>query len=297
MTDGAQSGDGSITISYSQTDDPEPPTDNPAVTGTLGNNGWYTSDVTVDWNWTDSGLGVDASNCMQSSGSSGEGASVPVSSSCHDLAGNSASDSMTFAIDKSAPTLTCDSPAKVMPIGISGAALVASVEDSISGPLASSVSAPADTSSVGVKTASLNGEDVAGNSTTAGCPYTVAYGFDGFASPSPGSTLPRSRPFIGAMFALTDATGNRMTPATAAALAAAGKVEATLTGPGINPQTAQCAWNKNGKNFVCPMNTPAGLRTGTGNAYTITAKEDLGGGFVRAPAVGPDANPETVHFK
>ena len=39
-------------------DDTIPPADAPAVTGTQGNNGWYTSDVTVNWNWTDAG-GID----------------------------------------------------------------------------------------------------------------------------------------------------------------------------------------------------------------------------------------------
>jgi hypothetical protein len=56
------------------------PTDDPAVTGTLGNNGWYTSKVSVAWNWTDAdGPGVDASNCTQTSDSGSTEGSVTLS--------------------------------------------------------------------------------------------------------------------------------------------------------------------------------------------------------------------------
>lgn len=82
------------------------PADAPLVSGTSGNNGWYTSDVLVAWTWTDAGSGIDSSNCTQTSGSSGEGSGVVVASSCTDLAGNAASDSRTFMIDKMAPTVT-----------------------------------------------------------------------------------------------------------------------------------------------------------------------------------------------
>jgi hypothetical protein len=92
-------------VKYSS--DTTKPTDAPVVTGTLGTNNWYTSDVSVAWNWTDEagGSGIDAANCTQNSDSGGvEGALVPVSSSCQDLAGNQASDSRSFNIDKTAPT-------------------------------------------------------------------------------------------------------------------------------------------------------------------------------------------------
>ena len=80
--------------------DKTPPADNPVVTGTAGSNGWYLSDVSVAWNWTDAGSGIDPANCTQSNSSSGEGTAITVSSTCVDLAGNTASDSRTFKIDK-----------------------------------------------------------------------------------------------------------------------------------------------------------------------------------------------------
>jgi len=86
--------------------DTTPPADAPAATGALGNNGWYTSDVSVAWNWTDSESGIDTSHCVQSSVSSGEGTAIGVSSTCQDLAGNQASDSLVFKIDKTAPVVS-----------------------------------------------------------------------------------------------------------------------------------------------------------------------------------------------
>ena len=74
------------------------PTDAPSYPS-----GWTNSDATVNWNWTDSGSGIDPNNCTQSSTSSGEGA-ITVTSACSDLAGNSASDSVTVHVDKTAPT-------------------------------------------------------------------------------------------------------------------------------------------------------------------------------------------------
>jgi hypothetical protein len=39
------------------------------------------------------------------------------------------------------------------------------------------------------------------------------------------------------------------------------------------------------------------VKTGTSNPYTITAAENVGGGFITAPPVGRAVNPVTVYFK
>ncbi len=79
------------------------PADSPVVSPAPNGAGWNTSDVTVNWHWTDGGSGIDPSSCTQTSASSGEGA-ITLSSTCTDLAGNSASDSVTVHVDKAAPT-------------------------------------------------------------------------------------------------------------------------------------------------------------------------------------------------
>jgi hypothetical protein len=299
----------------------------PVLGGTLGNDGWYTSDVTVAWNWTDSRSGIDAGNCAQSSTSSSDGDDVQITSTCQDAAGNAATDSVTVKVDQSAPTnspavvsgtlgqggwytsdvtaawnwidsgsvdqtaptVTCASPAPVLLLGAAAATVAASVDDAASGLAESTVSAPAETDSVGAKTASLTGRDTAGNETTVGCPYTVAYGFGGFRSPKPNSTLRRAKPTISVRFALTDAS--------AKAVAAAVAVRVTLEGPGITARSASCGWNSRRRYFECAITTPRRVRTGRGNPYTITAQTDLGAGFVAAPPVGAAINPESIYFK
>ena len=68
------------------------PADAPVVSPAANAAGWNNTDVSVAWNWTDAGSGVDVANCMQQSSSTGEGVQS-VSSSCADKAGNPSSDS------------------------------------------------------------------------------------------------------------------------------------------------------------------------------------------------------------
>ena len=83
------------------------PSQSPAGNGA----GWNNSDVTVSWNWSDDGSGVDPAACTTSSVSSGEG-SLTLSASCSDLAGNTAAASYTVNVDKTAPVVTASvSPA------------------------------------------------------------------------------------------------------------------------------------------------------------------------------------------
>ncbi len=86
--------------------------------GTLGNNGWYISDVTVPFIGTDNLSGFDSSNTtsidMTSKTTAGEGSSITVTSdTLSDQADNSASAilSDSFKIDKTAPSAPVASPA------------------------------------------------------------------------------------------------------------------------------------------------------------------------------------------
>jgi hypothetical protein len=87
----------------------------------------------------------------------------------------------TVATDTTPPTVNCASA----PTFVLGATdtLTASVGDDGSGPAAATVSAAANTSSVGQKSASLTGYDKAGNPAAASCAYKVVYRFSGFLSP------------------------------------------------------------------------------------------------------------------
>ncbi|MFN8444105.1 MAG: ExeM/NucH family extracellular endonuclease [Caldilineaceae bacterium] len=77
------------------------PTQSPAANGA----GWNNSDVTVTWNWSDNGAGIDTPNCTTSSTSSGEG-ELTLTATCRDKAGNTGSASYSVKVDKVAPTVT-----------------------------------------------------------------------------------------------------------------------------------------------------------------------------------------------
>ncbi len=94
------------TASYTVNVDLTGPTDAPVVSGTPGTDGWYTSPVSVAWNWTDGLSGLDASACSQTSTSgSQEGQAVVLTSPCEDNAGYTATDQQSFKIDTTAPTI------------------------------------------------------------------------------------------------------------------------------------------------------------------------------------------------
>jgi hypothetical protein len=129
-------------------------------------------------------------------------------------------------------------------------------------------------------------------------PETAVYGFRGFVSPSPKSTL-KLGSTIYVKFRLSDTAGRPIAPAIAAKLAAARDVTATLTGRGIRRRSVSCTWKRAHRFFQCTIKTPTRVRTGRANPYRITAYENVGAGPVRCPAVrsATTPNPETVFFK
>jgi uncharacterized protein YjbI with pentapeptide repeats len=167
--------------------DTTPPTDAPVVTSTAGTGGWYTSDVSVTWNWSDAGSGIDPAYCTQVSGSSGEGSGVVVASSCQDLAGNSASDAIAFQIDKRAPTVTVSGVTDGAQYVLGSVPVVGcSTTDSTSMvATAASVAVAPGPNAVGTLTATCSGAvDNAGNQASpVSVSYTVIYAFSGFFSP------------------------------------------------------------------------------------------------------------------
>ena len=125
----------------------------------------------------------------------------------------------------------------------------------------------------------------------------AVYGFGGFTAPLPKSTLQKSGSTIPVKFTLTNAAGQPISATVAAALAAAGHVQATLAGPNITTVTAVCTWSTTALLFQCNIKTPTGLMTGPG--YQITAQENVTGTFMNVPVVSTSTtpNPETVYFK
>jgi hypothetical protein len=98
---------GPISGNQPQYPDCIPPMASPTQSPAANAAGWNTSDVTVNWNWTDNtgGSGVDPANCTTSSTSSGEG-TLTLQATCKDLAGNTGNASYSVKVDKTPPTIS-----------------------------------------------------------------------------------------------------------------------------------------------------------------------------------------------
>ncbi|MDO8681823.1 MAG: hypothetical protein Q7R30_25210, partial [Acidobacteriota bacterium] len=89
----------------SPVDDTTPPVITPTVTGTLGNNGWYTSDVSVSWSVTDPDSAISASSGCGSSTVSSDTAGTTFTCTATS-AGGTASESVIVTRDATPPTIT-----------------------------------------------------------------------------------------------------------------------------------------------------------------------------------------------
>ena len=83
--------------------DTTPPVIVPTITGTLGNNGWYTSDVTVSWNVSDPESGIASSTGSEPTTLTTDTPGTTLTCSATNGVGLTSSASVTIKIDKSAP--------------------------------------------------------------------------------------------------------------------------------------------------------------------------------------------------
>lgn len=155
--------------------------------GEAGTNGWYTSDVVVTFRAADglSGFTGKPDPHTFTATTSGEGNAVTVASgTVADVAGNlgTSVDSAPVQVDLTDPGVNC-AAAPTFVLGSTGQQVSATVTDDTSGPAAATVTADADTSSVGTHNATVTGHDNAGRSTQATCSYRVVYDWSGFFKP------------------------------------------------------------------------------------------------------------------
>jgi hypothetical protein len=226
-----------------------PPTTEIALTPSTpdGANGWYTQPVGALVSASDAGSGVDETRCAV------DPATVPVSfddlaSDCpfggaggsigsdgiHDLyaasrhgTGNSGSVvTETIRLDGTAPDVSCRASSLVLG---GGGSVVADITDATSGPASGTASAPADTASVGSRTASISGADMAGNTASTSCPYTVGYRV---AGPIGLKSMYRVGSAVPVRLGLATADGTRIPDATARSVADACGVRVALLGGG-----------------------------------------------------------------
>jgi YVTN family beta-propeller protein len=157
--------------------DPSPPVIMPVVSGTLGSNGWYRSNVTVSWSVFDLETQVTTtSGCgtvVVPSDTTGAFLQCTATSG-----GGSTSQSVTIKRDATAPTLTIRQPASGGLLGFDQLVNADySCADSISGVSACSGNvasgAPLDTAISGSQSFTLTATDAAGNTSTQTVNYSV----------------------------------------------------------------------------------------------------------------------------
>jgi hypothetical protein len=157
--------------------DTTPPVVTPTVTGTLGTNGWYRSDVSVTWTATDAESAITSTPCLLTTVTV-DTAGLVVSCTATSAGGTSTA-SVTIKRDKTLPSASITTPAN----GASytqGQVVTASFacSDSLSGVAQCTGTVPnstaIDTATAGPKTFTVTPTDLAGNvGAAAQVPYTI----------------------------------------------------------------------------------------------------------------------------
>lgn len=94
----------STTVSPINVDKTAPSLSGAVASGTLGDNGWYRSNVTIHWTASDALSGIDPATAPADSAITGEGQVLKATASVSDKAGNRTSaESPTVKVDKTAP--------------------------------------------------------------------------------------------------------------------------------------------------------------------------------------------------
>jgi mannan endo-1,4-beta-mannosidase len=169
--------------------DTTPPVITPNVTGTVGTNGWYRSDVGVEWTVADPESAVTATAGCGPQTLSTDTAGVMLTCTATSTGGTNAS---TVAIkrDASPPTIAYSGNAGTYPVDAT-VAIVCSASDAPSG-LASTtcanIAGPAHTFPVGSNSFSSTATDKAGNSRSASTTFIVTV--------SPGSLCRLTKRFV-----------------------------------------------------------------------------------------------------
>jgi len=146
-----------------------------------GSNGWYTSDVTVDFVCEDTVSGIDSCTAPTVLG---EGAHLPVTGTATDLAGHTASTTVSdINVDKTGPTIATVSGVVSYFYGSTPGTATCAATDELSG-LDNCTVAGFGATAVGPHTATATATDIAGNVTTQEVTYQVkAWTRTGFYAP------------------------------------------------------------------------------------------------------------------
>ena len=183
------------------------PTATLSASGTLGNNGWYTSDVTISASGNDTISNPTA--CTADQSQTVDTASATFNGSCTNDAGLTTNAApLTMKRDATDPTL--NPSVSPNPVELNGSATASpNASDNLSGVFSSSCD-PVNTSTIGSHSVACSAEDNAGNTASANASYNVAYKFLGFFAPVdnlPALNMAKAGQAIPLKWRLTDANG------------------------------------------------------------------------------------------
>jgi hypothetical protein len=176
FTCSAESAGGSATSSVTLKRDASAPDVSPTITGTLGANGWYTSDIGVGWATTDATSGVASSTGCDASSVTSDIASITFTCSATNGAGLSAEQAVTLKRDAMAPTVAFAGNAIAYTVDQT-IAISCSTSDAMSGVATSNcatANGAAYTFDLGAHTLTASATDYAGNDASASTTFTVS---------------------------------------------------------------------------------------------------------------------------
>jgi hypothetical protein len=246
-----------------------------SASGTEGDNGWYTGEVTATFTGTDATSGPASVSKTVSSGTA-EGPAVQLDSpDFTDNAGNTTAagaSSKSFAIDLTDPTATFDSEIGTVYFGSVPAQPTCTASDAISGPKSCVVTGYE--TSVGTHTLTATATDKAGRTGTATQTYTVkSWTAKGFYQPvdmggvlntvKGGSTVPLKFELFAGATELTDPAlikGFTAKSIACSPTAATDDIEVTATGG------TSLRYDTSAGQFLYNWKTP----TGAGKCYELT---------------------------
>jgi hypothetical protein len=160
--------------------DTTPPVISATVTGTLGNNNWYTTDVNVSWTIIDNESVISGSTGCDSTAITTDSAGVTLSCTATSSGGTTV---QTVVIKRDATAPSVNPVVTSNPVLLQAVASISSnANDAISGLALESCATPT-TNSVGSNSVSCTATDNAGNTTSASASYQVIYNFTGFFGP------------------------------------------------------------------------------------------------------------------
>ena len=212
-----------FTIEEEEPTDATPPVITPIITGTPGNNGWYISDVIVDWEVVDDESEITSIEYDPDLPHTVTTDTVGTTFTCTATsAGGTSTESVTIKRDATAPEIEIVLPEdgavyllnQVVPAGWVTTDATSGVASEEGKP---DLGEAIDTATVGTKTFTVTAEDNAGNTASVTVTYYVQYDFGGFLPPvnPDGSSVFKLKSTIPVKFQLFDANGDPVSTATA----------------------------------------------------------------------------------